>query len=313
MPPHLLYVYDFDSSPVSLDVMAGIFMSQYRAQGQGVHVLFVPGKNNGWRTGEHKPITNAEREWRLTHMLFPICQMAGVTFTMAPSREFAASFAAAWQGELNPVGWTPENSRWNYGLDRFMRPWLTGYRPDWKINRKAVEHAGEWLENHLPGDKPILSMTIRETHTPTRNSNLEAWRGAAEELSKDYRIVCIRDTAKLSERGWKGPWHTCPLASCDMEFRVAINYHCGLNLSRNGGPSMLPVYMGYPYLIFGILAPRYINPLTGREDFVPTIEFMAKRGLGPGQQIHQDDPKRRIIWDDDTAEVIVNETRKALQ
>ena len=64
----MLAIYDFDCSPVSYDFMSFLVHAQYKAKGKPVHVLFIPGKNAGWRIGEHKPISVAEKEWRLTHI-----------------------------------------------------------------------------------------------------------------------------------------------------------------------------------------------------------------------------------------------------
>jgi hypothetical protein len=309
----LLCVYDFDRCPVSYDLMAAILNAQYQAKGLPVHVLFVPGLNGGWRTGDHKPISDAEREWRLTHIIYPMCRIAGVTWTHAPSREYAGHVLKSYKWtKVLPEVWTPETPCYDYGLDRTMRAFNEGFKPPWKVGDRARQHARAWLEN-IPGTGPFVSVTLRETHTATRNSTQGAWQQAVAIMAAaGLRPIVVRDTEKMT-RGLDWPHFQCPLASCDLEFRAAIYEQCAVNLSRNGGPSMLPCYLGFPYLIFGVLAEPYVDPLTGRPHFVPTAKYMANKGLPPGAQIHKDDPSRRFVWADDSDPVlIVSETFAAL-
>ncbi len=307
----MLAVYDLDCSPVSFDYLWFCLRARLKAVDAPVHVLIVPGKRDGWRTNDHKPITDTEREWRINHILIPITAMAGMTHTVCPARSFAKGWLAREGVVFEPKEWTEENPKQFYAPHDGLKALRQGYRTDWTASGRAKEHAGDWIRENVKGDGPLVTITLRETHTLTRNSTVGAWVEAADMLRRNgVRTMFIRDTAKMNE---KFPWDfpVSPLAACDLDIRAALYQTADLNIGRNGGAIYLPAFLDSNYLIFGILAESYEE--NGVAHVVPTASLMQRFHMPVGSNIHLDNPKKRLIWKPDTdAKLIFDETMKAL-
>ena len=88
----MIAFYDLDISPVSYDFLHFLTGAQRAANGEPVHVVIVPGKNAGFKMFDHKPISRAEKQWRLGRVLLSSAALAGATVTVCPTREFAKQF-----------------------------------------------------------------------------------------------------------------------------------------------------------------------------------------------------------------------------
>ena len=304
----MLYaVYDLDCSPVSYDFAHFLASAFEAAKDRKVHVVVCPGNNNGWRTNDHKPITDEEREWRLTHILVPLAKMCGMGITLAMSRMDAAMIVRG--ADVFPPEWA------------FNRP-IQGYRtkplnecvPLWNglgmsASCRAKQFVSDWVETWLPGNGPLVTITLRETHTPTRNSTLEAWASAANTLvNLGHRVAIIRDTEKAGQalHGWPGMSQTCQAAAIDLDVRLALYEKATVNAGRNGGPMTLLFMANLPYLIWGVLAQPYKDE-QGRQHFVPTPALMKSFGLPVGEQLHHS-PHQRFLWEEDwSSDQIVTE------
>jgi hypothetical protein len=309
--------YDLDICPVSFDFLHFLTEAWRQNGGKPFHVAIVPGRRDGWRTEEHKPITDAEREWRLNHILYPAARLLGCTVTICESRGMGdvmwkTAGDRAWPPAVNGKRLIEHMQR-PYRFGRAVEACRAGVAVPFRASSRAKQHVAKWLAETLGGNEPLVTITLRETHTPTRNSDVEAWLKAAYQLQKQYRVVIIRDTETMTEElygQWRDVLTPCPLAACDLDIRMALYESAAMNLSRAGGPFMLCVLAGLPYLFFKLLADPYIDP-TGHAHFVPTAEYMTICGLPPGGQLHND-ARRRIVWKDDTLDTILDETRGSL-
>ena len=310
----LYAVYDLDVSPLSFDFFHFLAGAREKANGRPVHVVICPGNRNGWRTIEHKPITDAEREWRLHHILLAGTQLCAFPVSLAGSRMEAGLITRGM--EVWPEGWRvdkPVDAYRTKPLKDSVALWRT---MEWKASARARAFVDDWISSGLwNGKKPLVVITLRETHTPTRNSNLDSWRRAADALcSRDYRVAVARDTERMTQPlpgDWGGA-RVFPFAPCDLDLRMALYEAANLNIGRNGGPMMMPVMAGLPYLLFGVLAEPYFNEKTQKHESVPTPRMMADFGLPVGSQLH-DAKDRKFIWEPDTDHaLIVERTLEAL-
>lgn len=315
MPPLTVGVYDLDVSPLSFDFLHFLCACHTFSGGGHIHAVICPGGREGWRTKlEVKPIDDAERRWRLDHMLVPLARMMGCSVTVAPDRGMAGAMSGGAENpSLLPVRWSPETPNRLYDFSILLKTIRMGYKPPFRASEKARRFVGQMLDG-----RPVVTITLRETHTPTRNSNLTTWLKVAYQLERrGYQAVIVPDTEKLMGNlpsEYRGTVTHCPMAALDLDIRMALYERATLNLSRSGGPFMLAVLAGTPYLFFGILAEPYFPPGTYRPHFVPTAEFMAMHGLPKGDNIHRDDPCRRVVWEDDSdPDLVLNEVLSALE
>lgn len=300
----MIAFYDLDISPVSYDFLHFLTGAQRAANGEPVHVVIVPGKNAGFKMFDHKPISRAEKQWRLGRVLLSSAALAGATVTVCPTREFAKQFET--EGHF-PPGYRVDFPIHHYSLSVAVDAAKAGFTPAFSPSERAEQHVARWLEKHGRGEG-LVTITLRETHTPTRNSDFHSWMAAAYQLEKIGRkVVVIRDTERMTENlddQWGGILTPCPLASIDLDFRLALYKRSTLNLSSSGGPFMLNVLLGLPYVFFlAVDSPPHVED--GRPHFAPTSSFMAKQGLPPGSQWPSAGKDQRIVWKPDTLDNIL--------
>ena len=323
--PLVMAVYDLDSSPLSFDFLHFLSAAYVYAEGAPIHVVICPGLRKGWRTQvEVKPLTDAERLWRLDHILIPAARLMGCSVTLAPARSLAGAMAPG--GEKNssifPPGWKPDNSKRLYDFGWAAKICQGGMTIPFRASEQALEHVKPWLAN-MPKTGPIVTITLRDTHTPTRNSNTQAWLAVAYQLqNKGYRVVVIPDTEKAMQpapnmdtgQKWDDILTFCPLAAVDLDIRMALYEQSSLNMAASGGPFMLNVLAGLPYLWWMQLPERYDDPKTGKTHFTPTAAFMTTHGFPPGSQFHPTAGKEcRVIWEkDDNPDRMLEEALKSL-
>lgn len=162
--------------------------------------------------------------------------------------------------------------------------------PKWQIPQWAMDGVAEALE----GRKPIV-ITLREaTYYPARNSNLEAWKQFARECGED--VIFVRDTAKANE-SLEG-FETFPAASVNVSTRAALMAQAKANLLVANGPIALLEYMDVPWLTFKFLTPEIADWRPGHP------AWWEKMGVPEGTQLPWSNDKQRIVWADDSLEVL---------
>ena len=137
-----------------------------------------------------------------------------------------------------------------------------------------------------------------------RNSNLDAWGRFAGSLDKNiYFPVVIRDTEV--GLGLLPPQLNglviFPEAPWNIEIRVALYELCYLNMSVNNGPAAL--------CVFNELT-RYLRFKMVTSVGATTETFFRSHGLEPGSQFWFAKPYQRIVWEDDSYDVLVREFEK---
>ncbi len=154
-------------------------------------------------------------------------------------------------------------------------------------SREAVEY--------LNGRKPLV-ITLREArYYPSRNSNLEAWKEFARTCGED--VIFVRDTSKADEPliGFE----TCPRASKDLWFRLALMHSARCNLMVQNGPWVFGLYSPFPWLSFGQLHPEIPEWKPGSPSW-----WEYQMGVPEGGQFPWSHENQRLIWRDDSLESI---------
>lgn len=311
MPPAplVMAVYDLDVSPLSFDFLHFLSAAYIYAEGAPIHVVICPGLRKGWRTKqEAKPLSDADRLWRVDHILIPAARLMGSSVTVSPARSLAGAMAPG--GEKNPgvfpPGWRPDEPKRLYDFGWAVKVTQAGITVPFRASERALEHIKPWLAGRSKTG-PVVTITLRDTHTPTRNSDQDAWLSLGYQLqNRGYRVVVIPDTEKIMRpippmktgQRWEDILTFCPLAAADLDIRMALYEQSALNMAASGGPFMLNVLAGLPYLFWLFFPEQYADHAWGRTHFVPTNSFMATHGFPKDSQFHPE-PNRRVIWEKD--------------
>jgi hypothetical protein len=146
-------------------------------------------------------------------------------------------------------------------------------------------------------DRPYVTITLREAeYWPARNSNLPEWLRAAAEIERaGYEVVFIRDTAAAHDP--VPCFYSDPGAALNLLHRANVYAGAAMNLGVNNGPMWLAWFMGVPTLVFKMITS---------ECHSTSVDFLAANGLPPGSQYANARPGQMIVWEDDTADVILS-------
>lgn len=158
----------------------------------------------------------------------------------------------------------------------------------------------QWIDKNSVATNPLV-ITLREaSHWPERNSDLAVWTKFARKCGHD--VVFVRDTEKAYEpiEGFK----TCPHASYDVGFRLALYELALCNLTVPHGPAMLLFFSKASYLLFRPL----IDPTDAGGWPAGTPEWWTEKvGVEPGQQFPWAKFNQRIVWDNESVDVLLRE------
>lgn len=181
--------------------------------------------------------------------------------------------------------------------------YLTRFVVDHAINHggdvpyfRVPQNAVRDVQDYLKGRRPIV-ITLREaSYYETRNSNLEAWTAWAKSHPEED-FIFVRDTAKADEpiEGFE----TCPRASKDLWFRLALMHSARCNMFVSNGPWVLMLYSPSPWLCFGQLHPEIPEWRPGHPDWWSNMMGVPEGGQFPWSHVNQ-----RLIWRPDTLESI---------
>ncbi|TMP43491.1 hypothetical protein CWB96_01905 [Pseudoalteromonas citrea] len=151
---------------------------------------------------------------------------------------------------------------------------------------------------HLEG-KELITFTIREYEVhQERNSTLDVWLEFAKTLDADkFALILIRDTYKSSE---PLPKHMqvfieCPLASIDIQTRIAFYQAAYINLSSASGPSILP------YFIPNAPSIRFMQ--VSNDHFATSEEYFNTPGFNFGSKpSFAEAEHHEVIWQKEALE-----------
>lgn len=170
--------------------------------------------------------------------------------------------------------------------------------PVLKLSDESSAEVSKALMEACGGKLPV-TITLREAdHFPNRNSNLTEWLKFAEWLEeRGEKVLFIRDTSKAEEPITGYP--TCPPASLDLSFRMAVYQTAKTNLFVSNGPAMLAVlFSEKPWL--------FVNELNVGDKFIPNTPDGWRHfvGIHAGEQVPWAKPNQRFIYKPDTFENI---------
>lgn len=297
----LVAFYDLHLSPVSFDFIHFLVCAQRKAENKPFHVVIVPGQADGYKPNDHKPISKAEKDWRVQHVFVPLAKAAGATITLAPSREFAAGFRT---DNTFPVGYTVDYPRHHYTLGPALWAFRNGGNPSFKASERAKEHIKKYLGHH----ENVVTLTLRKTHNADRNSKFEAWLDFASDLTnRGYHPVFIPDTEDALGHG-NGFGYVCRQASVDLDLRLALYDAAVMNCASSGGPFVANLFdANRPYLYFMKVYDEAWHIEDGKRHWQPDRKFFDGQGLPVGTQYPLSNLRRRIVWDGDECDILIRE------
>lgn len=160
---------------------------------------------------------------------------------------------------------------------------------------QASDEARETVRMFLKDGPSPVTVTLRELDSwGHRNSNIEAWKKFAD--STGERVIFIRDTAKAGD-----PILGCmtfPLASLNLDIRMALYEQAKCNLFVPSGPWNLALFGDRPWLMFNKISED--DPYIGNR---PKF-WEESQGIKEGEQFPWSGPNQRIVWKPDTYENI---------
>lgn len=162
----------------------------------------------------------------------------------------------------------------------------------------ASEAARTTVTAFLGEGPPPVTITLREQETwEHRNSNIDSWKKFADRLTKNgERVIFVRDTSKAGDPMLD--YFTFPLASLNLDIRMALYEQAKCNLFVPSGPWNLALFGDKPWLMFNKISEddRYIG---NRPKF-----WEESQGICEGDQFPWSGPDQRIIWERDEYEVL---------
>jgi hypothetical protein len=314
VPGHtdVLYAfYDLQVAPISYDVSwfaAAADLTRHRMGLRRIHFVIVPGLKDGLREERkayEEVIDPPIRLWRLHNIVLPVLTLvpsfAGIS--ILASRDAASPLRAAAGLRVYPAHYEPALPATHHPTELLTE--LGDDNKEIGVLRSSIQglrYLAQWLEPRLAGRR-LVTITIRDyTFMPSRNSNLEAWASFVHRLDPArYFPVFVLDTERALDarppalRGFEvfreAPWNAW--------LRMALYEMSYLNLGVNNGPLfMCALNARTRVLIFKIVTPDV--PQT-------TEELIATLGFKIGGQLPFATPYQRLVWEDDTLQVIENE------
>jgi hypothetical protein len=297
----LVAFYDLHISPVSFDFLHFLVCAQRKAENKPFHVVIVPGQADGYKPNDHKPISKAEKDWRVHHIFVPLAKSADATITLAPSREFAAGIRAE---NVFPVGYEIDYPRHHYTLGAALWAFRHGGTPKFQASARAKEHIAKYLGHH----DNVVTLTLRKANNDIRNSKFEAWLDFANHLTNHgYHPVFIPDTEDALGHG-SGFGYVCRQASVDLDLRLALYDAAVMNCSSSGGPFVANLFDdSRPYLYFMKVHEEAWRVVDGVRHWQPDQKFFEGQSLPPGTQYPLSNLRRRIVWEEESAERLIAE------
>lgn len=281
-------VYDLDVAPGSFDFMCSMLnVENYRAMNgfTRVHVHLKPGSKDGFRPVDAIDVGHEQKNLMLNNVVRPLVRMFGMqeVGTMPDPNVIVGAIEVPGDGVV-AFAYSPR-----FSVEHFHE---TGKLPVYQASARARQ----WADMTFPVRPYVI--TLREAaHWPQRNSDVAEWLKFAATL--DGPVVFVRDTATADD-----PMEavTCPLASRDLDKRLALYRRARMNFFVTNGPAGLAWYTrDIPYLCLFKDAPGYhcYDP-EWLDDYI---------GLPQGGQLPWAGPHQRLAYVDDTCENIDREWR----
>lgn len=276
--------YDLACSPPTYDIVAflcEVERARIERGAEKVSIQILPGPAGGFRRDKFWPCSVDERQKMLDHVAAPMARML-------PS----IAQVAIWKHR--PPDVAPKSIGYGaslYGLRVQVDAMKSGIRP-----LRPTSPLSEGWPNYQYGNR-LVTITLREAeHWPQRNSNVSAWRDAAQAIGAvGFDVLVIRDTLYADELLWKVT--TCPQASRDLECRANLYRAAVCNLFVNNGPAWFAMALDAPVLM--------LRPTVEGVMHTCSAAYFRECGIEPGGQIPSAPSYQRIVWANDSTENIV--------
>lgn len=279
-----------------------------------MHLVFVPPEGDAVKKFEQSKnlLDSGDYVTRLHTILTPACYLFPSCngFTVCGTRAHASAVLGT-KTDVFPANYTVKAPVPMVKLRYFREAIERGEKiPSINAPARMKQAVQRWINSRARGKK-VITITLREsTYVQDRNSNIEAWAAFAHNLQGrgDYFPVVIRDTEKVAEElppSMKG-LTTSPEASMHLLFRTALYEESYLNLIINNGPAMLCLFdENIKYLFFKVVTAS--NPSS-------TVEFLRDdQGMYVDEPFPGSNPYQRLVWEDDTLDVIEREFKSMCQ
>jgi hypothetical protein len=292
--------YDLAVGPVSFDFAVFLVkaeMARRRAGAKRLHVVVVPfagGLGGAFRDKGHF-YDEHESRWRLWNIVLPCCSLMGASVTLAADWPQACAIhnhAGHQAGRLDwvfPDDWDSQTLKNRRHLIGDVIAWSR--RGEAVPRLEASTHARRNVRAfYATLGAPVVTMTLRKTYLPARNSDADEWRKAAAHIeTRGYTVLHICDTGSaLAAGGGYG--------ELNLDVRMACYQEAALNLQANNGAASLCWFSQAPYRMFGANVPA--------EEW---DGLFVKQGLAIGQSWPWASPGQKIVYGRENADVIVKE------
>lgn len=283
--------YDLAVGPVSFDFVVFAVkadLARRKAGSKHLHIVIVPyaeGLAGMFRDKSHF-YDEHEARWRLWNICIPAAQLLGASVTLATGWAQAKRIHA---GKFWPPDWDRQTLKDRRHL---VGDLIAASKAGEAIPRlEASVHARRKVRQAFARlGKPVVTMTMRSTYLPERNSVPADWIAAAKHIeAKGYAVVPIFDTGDSLERG--GGY-----AELNLDVRMACYTEAALNLQANNGAASLCWFSDRPYRMFGAGVPA--DEWDG---------LFVKQGLPLGETWPWAVPGQKICYGRTTVEQIVAE------
>lgn len=306
----ILYAfYDLAMNPSTYDAVTFAARADAERRRRGLpylHFIIVPSLITGGRPGDLELLGGAANVgWRQTYIIGAVFRLvpAARGVTQLASREEADAISGA-APQVFPRLYHTANPADEHILKLCYEDKRDGFEPRMlKAPDKAKHFVARFLEPQQHGRK-LLVLTLREYEfQPDRNNDMAAWGAFLKNLDPDqYYVVVLRDTDQIYTK-MPAPldgFNDFPLASLDVNFRMALYEAAYLNLTVMTGPAGLLCFSAAArYLIFKQYLPQYIPTAAAFQ--------LARNGMKIGDPFPLAGPFQKWVWEPDTEEVIRRE------
>lgn len=241
--------YDLAVGPVSYDFIVFLVQAEIERRRTGadrMHVAVVPMAGGACRP---KPQYDAaEAEWRLWNIVIPAPRLLGAGVSLALDWQHARRMASEKSWKCWPPDWDRQTLKdRRHLIGGVIRSAVAGAEiPTLSASSRA---RAEVRKRFAAKGRPVVTMTMRRTYLPERNSDPEAWFAARAHIEqRGYAVELIEDTSEALGKG-RG------FAELNLDLRMACYQEAALNLQANNGTASLCWFSDRPYVMFGAGVP----------------------------------------------------------
>ena len=279
---------DLAVCPVSYDVIPLLVqakIAQRKIGAERMNVSVVGPMRKKPQYDEH------EAEWRLHNIVLPAAQLFDATVCYLPDWLYAERLASAKDWKNWPEDWRTQTlNKRHHLIGGVIEAAKAGEAiPRVHASFHARRSVREWFKERMNG-LPVVTMTLRNTYLPERNSDRKVWDAARTHIvSRGYAVVPLEDTGVALRQG-KG------YGELNLDLRAATYGESVLNLQANNGAASLCWFSDRPYRMFGAGVPA--------EEW---DGLFVKQGLPLGSSWPWAAPQQRICYGETTAEQMIAE------